>query len=288
MISSNSWILGDSAVQKLGLISSKYREQYKIDKGIQNFTPWYEIKGISSEDLLKLSSSEGLLIQDNSTLQTLKRLASGEKGDFGNLGVSGRDFYIGQVSEETKVQNQDVLTHARELISKSVPWVLGLEGKVLYHVVPINTVEAGLKAGFSTIDMKGVSFFTIPAKRSELDIVDFAIDYVHELGHQSLFMYQMSDKIFVDGHQTPIFSPIKNKERPAILAFHALCAIAFMKYFLVEGLNKNAFSESQSVYAKKKLIEMTEMHSVTLEGIQKSNLELTKLGNLIFEELRAV
>lgn len=288
MISSNSWILGESAVQKLSLISSKYREQYIADKGIEEFTPWYEIKGVSSKNLLKLSSTKDFLIQDNTTLETLKEVARGDKGDFSSLGVNGADFYIGQISEEVRAQNIDILKSSRDLVSRSVPWILGLEGKVLYHIVPIVTAGEGLKAGFSTIDMKGVSFFTMPAKGLDLDIVDFAIDYVHELGHQALFMYQMSDKIFVDGHQAPIFSPIKNKERPAILAFHALCAIAFMKHFLVEGLIRDAFSKSQRAYAKKKLIEMTDMHSVTLEGILESNLEFTKLGKLIFEELRSV
>lgn len=89
-------------------------------------------------------------------------------------------------------------------------------------------------SGFSAHWLKGAVFLSLP-QRHPYTHLELAINLVHELGHQSLMLYQDADAIISpEDFNKPIYSAIRKTFRPSIMSLHALVAIYFMYYFVSE------------------------------------------------------
>lgn len=171
------------------------------------------------------------------------------------------------------------LVEALDLVQDGNTDISGLFAEVIKHVVPINISQlkrhtAGI--GFSTHLAKGSIFLSVPNKKLEL-----AINIAHELGHQCLYIYQTANPIIAQGLDAPVFSYVRKTNRPAIQAFHAIVALAFMVRFLTQITPD---TEDQGHYNQ----ILSSLRSDFVESLSTYNgVKFTEVGQLLYEDLRS-
>ncbi len=112
-----------------------------------------------------------------------------------------------------------------------------------------------------------------------------ALNIAHEIAHQFLQVYQASDLIIQEAFlRKPIFSVIRQVERPAILSFHAMLACIFMTEWTNEALSSNMPNPAQRKWLMDK---HQENMKASLDGVLAfEGVPLTKLGSEILSECR--
>jgi hypothetical protein len=75
---------------------------------------------------------------------------------------------------------------------------------------------------------RGIIFRSLP---DETTICDVGIDLAHQLGHQTLFAWQGIDPILESPLNSPVFSQLRQANRPAIQTCHASFALAYILFF---------------------------------------------------------
>ncbi len=137
--------------------------------------------------------------------------------------------------------------------------------------------------GLSTHDYVGGIFSELPVPFPHEDI-ETAINLSHEIGHQALMVYQRCDRIIHGDLYTPVYSPIRETMRPAIMSIHANVASLYIVHFLEGLLSSKNLTLSQSNYASRRLVENKNKLSLGVSCL--SILNFTPVGKKIISELK--
>lgn len=180
--------------------------------------------------------------------------------------------------------NYDIFKNALLLIYKNNN-TSQLFNELVTTIIPIyikNNAKATTGVGFSSQEHKGAIFLSEPQIPSNQHI-QLAISLAHELGHQSLILYQITDTIIEKNElDEPIYSHARKCNRPAIQAFHACVAISFMSYFL-EGLNIEQFSVPEQKFINNKKHELNKNLKESVNLFLNTNF--TEIGKHLHLEL---
>lgn len=176
------------------------------------------------------------------------------------------------------IQRIDLLnefkTHLLSLIRCIVP-LTPLEGKSLR--------ENG--SGSSVHWFKGAIFLSPPVESPHAHL-ELILNIVHELGHQSLMIYQDSDEIIYNGLNVEVYSSIRKTSRPAIMSFHALVAVYYMLR-LFNNKKENPFWNSLDAHDQEYLFKReSELRNAFVYGAEAlKGVDWTNLGKKLYLEM---
>jgi hypothetical protein len=188
--------------------------------------------------------------------------------------------------------------HAEDLTRESIvwlndlsPWTGQLLKTMISWVIPIyhEKYNRPFRRGFSHLDYLGVIFTTFVERGNqcqELRRSVLAVDLAHELGHQALMLYQLTDKILATPLDTPVYSSVRRTDRPAIFALHACVAAAYMIEVCAAIERSPLSSQIEREFAHNSISELVSHQSVGLESLGKVST-FTQIGQLIFDELNS-
>lgn len=129
--------------------------------------------------------------------------------------------------------------------------------------------------------LKGAVFLSAPVNHPFADL-EFALNIVHELGHQILMVFQDADLIMEDISK-PVYSSIRRTNRPAILSFHALVAVYFMLNFFNNLRNETNLSLVEIDYVDEKIKKLRADFSAGAFALK--DIEFTPIGLLMMTEM---
>jgi HEXXH motif-containing protein len=139
------------------------------------------------------------------------------------------------------------------------------------------------------LDYLGVIFTTFVERAQqseELRRSVLAVDLAHELGHQALMLYQLTDKILATPHDAPVYSSVRRTDRPAIFALHACVAAAYMIETCIAIERSPVSSQAEQEFARNSISEIATHQRVGLDSLRKES-KFTQIGQLIFDELES-
>ena len=269
-----SWFFGNSGLDKIKGINNSFKSKTvkyinsKCNGDSTIYSPW--MSNIENAHFLNdnIRPDEFIVKSNNSLLAISKFYSSPEdlenKISFSHLSED-QYFLLDKSIQIVQEQNNDISVLFKELIK---------------NIVPLK-VEQGdfqdLGIGFSTHFAKGAIFLSIPYLENESPL-QLAINIAHEVGHQSLYIYQTADPIIEDGMSTEVYSYVRKTERPAIQSFHATVALAFMVRFLMQ------VNPVESLYFRKALDGLKRDFVKSLDSYDA--IQFTELGSLLLEDLR--
>ncbi|MBD65033.1 MAG: hypothetical protein CME62_07485 [Halobacteriovoraceae bacterium] len=260
---------------------------HRLKTNYENYQPWMshvnDIDNMRTLSCLKLEKD--FMLDENSikkldeTLsingQNLKRVHAASNGKIGVLTVCDSKF------DDHKAKLEIVLDTIKE---KAPSFYIRLKNLVSQIVLQTSTDEQfSLRTdgtGLSSFNYRRGVFISIPS--SKYWEVELILNLWHECGHQALITLQLIDSLVVDSHFEKIYSVIRKTDRPVILSFHAVVAIAYMVEFLIE--NKKWLSKlSNPTFIEMKI----QTHSQALiDGLEKmKKIRLSSFGNDIYKEL---
>jgi hypothetical protein len=175
----------------------------------------------------------------------------------------------------------DVYPDAVSIIRNAAPVLSYLYDELVDYVVPLG---GGRNRGFSTHLARGAIFRSLPGTDNAYDV---AIDVVHEIGHQTLMVWQSVDPILVSDHAAPVFSQIRQTDRPAIQTYHATVALAFMRYLevvMADSAGMRAAAERRGMAYTRSL-----SHSLGLSitSVRKA-CDVSELGGKLLDEMEVL
>ena len=113
------------------------------------------------------------------------------------------------------------------------------------------------------------------------------LDFLHELGHQTMFIYQLADPIIEHDDETMIYSGVREVNRTPYQALHAAVALTYM--IVTTNL---MLSDAQCVAGVKKLLlqEKNEMQVALRDTVRSllANCNPTSFGQLIVSDIQDV
>ena len=264
------WFFGQAGVSKLKELGNAFKAKTvqlvnsMLNANYKGYSPWMSNLA-HLHDLSSLFVVDDCILQDPSYSEKLEQRYLNSDRD--------KELSLGNMS----AQELDLLNASIELVHSSGDDVSELFSEVVKHVVPINTakLKAQNNIGFSTHLAKGSIFLSVPNTTLPL-----AINIAHELGHQCLYLYQTADPIIAQGLDTPIFSYVRKTHRPAIQAFHASVALAFMVRFLKQIQP----SRGEQSYYQDVLQRLRSDFKRSLD--EYDSVVFTELGQVLYEDMR--
>ena len=182
-----------------------------------------------------------------------------------------------------------LISEAIALLDSLVPWTGKLMKTMISWVIPIyhEKYNRPFRRGFSHLDYLGTIFTTFVERKQqseELRRSVLAVDLAHELGHQALMLYQLTDRILLTPLEAPVYSSVRRTERPAIFALHACVAAAYMIETCVAIERSPITSKIERDFSRNSISELVPHQRVGLESLRKS-AKFTQIGQLILEDL---
>ena len=266
------WFFGKSGADKISELNAAFKAKALelvnsiLDTDYKIYSPWMSnLEHL--HDLSTLFEIDDLILLDQNSSEKLEAHYLTNEND--------KNLSLGDVS----VHELETLNAAVDLVQGDDKDIAELFDEIIKHVVPINTnhlrnKNAGI--GFSTHLAKGSVFLSVPNKKLEL-----AINIAHELGHQCLYIYQTADPIIAQGLDAPVFSYVRKTNRPAIQAFHATVALAFMVRFLTQITPE----EREQKYHNQVLNSLKDDFVKSLNAYD--SVQFTELGQLLYKDLRS-
>lgn len=256
--------------------------EHNLEKVLEGADP-KESLSILQEALNSNSlSTTPKVITSKKTLEELHGVLSKDEYPLGMLGVKHKDLYLAK-----KVNNdviEEVHTGAIKLIQETSPWMYELFCSAIKAFIPIESPYPNRKAGFSSDYAKGFTFYAYPDESSEKNIIETAVDYIHESSHQLTFLINEVDFLIEGDREQAVFSAIKNEERPAILALHGAIALAHMSLF--RSFLKESLKDGND-YSNEQLVHEAEMLDATINALNEK-CSFTPIGESIMKELEYI
>jgi hypothetical protein len=146
--------------------------------------------------------------------------------------------------------------------------------EVVDFVVPL---EQPRPRGWTCHYFRGAVFLGFPQAYSVLDL---ALDYVHEIGHQVLAVFQSVDPLIAGDRFAPVYSEVRRTMRPAIQSLQALSAIAFMTH-LANSVGERHYRHPEFPYSLRAAHEHAIRHL-------RSSCSFTEVGAVIMNDFEAM
>lgn len=177
----------------------------------------------------------------------------------------------------------DLFREGKKLLLASDPHMCRQYLEMIDFVVPI--FSPGKKnRGFSHHLARGIIFRSFP---EEATIWDVGIDLAHELGHQTLFVWQSADAILTSPKDAPVYSFIRKANRPAIQTFHAAVALAYMLSFTRCYADEADCREVAARRGDWYVDTLDKSLRLSLESL-RANCTFTELGDALMQEMEAL
>ena len=266
------WFFGQAGVNKLKELGNAFKAKTLqlvnsvLNTDYKGYSPWMSNLA-HLHDLSSLFEIDDCILQDRSCSEKLEQRYLTNDSD--------KELSLGNMS----AQELELLNKALDTVQEGDTDIAKLFSEVVKHVVPINTGKLKYQSngvGFSTHLAKGSIFLSVPSRKLQL-----AINIVHELGHQCLYLYQTADSIIDRGLDTPVFSYVRKTHRPAIQSFHAMVALAFMVRFLSQVVPER----KEKDYYQQVLQRLRSDFKRSLN--EYDSVVFTELGQVLYEDMRA-
>lgn len=280
MLLQKNLIFGVQGLDNILTIKERYYQKNKSHMGGE-FNPWYKLDPHLSQLPGRINREEKI-INEEGFLSKLANFSLEGNYPLGKLGNCEPQM---SVFENAAVLNQNLISQAQKLISKVtlLPWVKKLSDELIYGIIPLKNTNKEIEGGFSIAKTRGIIYMSIN-EDATLDALEFPINYIHELGHQSLMYYQLVDEIFKCDVNTTIYSGIKKMHRPVHLALHGLCALRFMQLACRELMKDKEYFPHKKLL-KERYDFFEESSKETICSFKRAKIKFTKIGKRIFKEL---
>lgn len=189
--------------------------------------------------------------------------------------------------------SQGYVVNALSLIQKKNPEFLNIYKSINAKTIFLDDVSSSSKKyGFSSPKAPSLIFTSIQSSDyGHVKEFALALDLVHELAHQVIFLYQRYNQIFKNKKKSMIYSPLKKCDRPADLALHGLCALTYMTMFI-----ENYFESQDLSFLEKEIIQdecpyvyaIIDDFFLALSVMLKHRSKLTTFGSEILDEIEYV
>jgi hypothetical protein len=251
--------------------------QKKLGRILSGYTPWLGFVPLTTEiDICLLHANNyarGGLLADRSQLKALCNLFS-QKGKAIIADMPGEASCWFPNDENVS----DYYEAGRNHILNAADSLRLLFQSIVDCVVPLG---GGMNRGFSSHFARGAIFRSLPSTDSEFDI---AFDVVHELGHQTLMVWQSIDPILTSDPAAPVFSQIRRRNRPAIQSFHATAAIAFMRYLELSCPDNAGMRDAGAKRGRQYSESLSKSLSLAITSIRE-NCTVSSVGDKMLAEM---
>lgn len=288
--SAKSWLLGAAALESLSRLTCSFRQAALSQvaplhgQAPSNYLPWMDsFLDHKSTDLIAPHRLEGKLLIDKKIFSAIENVFEKDGNTLGFILPEEKSFRIFREiakSQELIAQYRNGL----DLFFSAGRYWETLFSTLCSFVVPIYSTRPSVRSGgvgFSTLRARGAIFLSPPSDL-EHSHIELAINLSHELGHQSLMIYQGADPILEGDLNTPIYSVIRKTMRPAIWSFHAVVAIAFMVMFISDLMKNASLSNDEQAYLAERLDELRK--SLAEGALTCKKLNFTPVGQRLFNE----
>ena len=274
-----SWLFQNTGNFRIRELADAYHQKTleiinaKLATNYVTYSPW--MSNIEKASLLEpLYTERQLILNDQNNLHRIASIyeMSGCQKALVN-GVSVKSVSIGSFNSEETVFNT-----ALESVKNSDPNLSFQLEYLIQHFVPLATLEGvqEIGVGSSVQDARGAVFLSIPNLQQNSSS-QLSINIAHELGHQALMLYQSADTIIEPDYlDVEVYSHVRRCLRPAIQAFHATVALAYMSKFLLGTKVMTTYLQNQKQNIPKQFKESLDVYQ---------NIRFTQLGKQIFSEL---
>ena len=271
-----NWIFNDSQSAPLFQLSQSIKEKTlfsvndKMGEKFFHYSPF--MCNLDNINILSpLFDIKSLIVNEKSSLEVISKLYSmdGEKS--------------GEV-KPSHINDQDYKVYERAIkLVGTVPSLKVIFSFLIQHIIPIHEkVRQKTGSGSSNILVRGAIFLSVP-KSKELGFIQLAINMAHELGHQCLMVYQVSDRIIEGNLDDLVYSYVRKTKRPIIQSFHASFALLFMVEFLSK-VDRKLLSSKEVEFLE---IQREKMRGDFLASLKEfKNEQFTEFGSVLFGELR--
>jgi hypothetical protein len=194
----------------------------------RRYTPWLCARPVLGHSLLSvelatLAYQKGEVMIDSSYLSNVSRFLEDHADlTLNNLIGTQDDWAILLDPLEERPEMVVELRAARDLMTGGSRYLSTVFRSLAEIIVPLRQPRA---RGWTCQYFRGVVFLGFAPGYPKLDL---AMDLAHELGHQALALFQSADRILASNWDAPVYSEVRQTNRPAIQSLHAVAAIAFM------------------------------------------------------------
>jgi hypothetical protein len=290
----DSWIVGSGGAAKLSRLSENlFQKIQDADaKRTGTFSPHYlpwltcpvRADRIGVRDV---APSEDRILRDEYVLRRLRMTYwASRNAPLGEVSIASKciaiDVHAGK-------RNLQILKSAIDLVATTNDsWKIRFQSLARF-IVPLKTIGKGVRVGgvgFSSEFAKGAIFLSIP-KTEKFPEIELSINLAHEMGHQSLMIFQSGDRIIDGDLGLPVFSGVRKTNRPAIQSFHAMIALVSMVEYALSRLdNPIPLSVDGQRYLRNRLEALLRDLAVAVAGF--TNIPLTRIGQVLYGESRSL
>jgi hypothetical protein len=287
------WIIGQGAVSTCisiaGNFKSKCLKSFNEDfnQNFSHYRPWMSSPHFRRQERMwTMHEKSGILVSNYHYLSCLK--SSIDEATIPVLALNDEEqvLKIFDNISEKRPTSFKVFNAALDMVSNHGGWIGQIYSSIVDEVIPVYGVRYVESSNSCTSHhFLGSPFHAIPIPLTMSPVFDLAVSFSHELGHQILSIYQRSDRIIKSDLLTPVYSGVRGTVRPAIQAFHAAVASAYM----IESCRHviKVLHGVERAYALEVLEEKYQEFLPTIESLENS-VEFTELGEKMFEELLTV
>jgi hypothetical protein len=285
------WLIGKTPSQRVSTLMVKLNEQTIANiEGApghrhQSYAPWMSTPKARAHTMSRQSVDTAL---SRTELANLHAFLKGDSSNLAAIGMCSSEFHVlhdDSRAIEAFYQETDA---ALAFIKDVSPNLAALWDEVVSELIPLepnslNSKVRYLGSGISNHQYRGGIFTHLPIPE-EFRTEELAINLVHELGHQVLMAYQYADPIFECDPATEVYSAIRKVNRPLVMSFHAVVALAFMCEFT--RLAKERAEGKRRSYLEKRHQEITFDLQIGLKALE--HIDFTKFGRRLVQELSAL
>lgn len=264
-----NWLFDDVSINNICLLWESLKKK-KINNW--NSKIFHPMSGLCNSDrLLTTVTPENLLIRSHLALLNSEIVLSRASELLPNI----------EVDLSLTLKNTRKFDICKELLEQLHPRLNRIFESVVEMVIPTrfkSKINEGI--GLSTFEIPGAIFINLDAIP---DIFNLLLSMVHESAHQVLMIYQHGDPIIKGDILTPVFSGIRQMNRPAILAFHAIFAMTYMSELISKSLefNNPLFKKEDQMNI---FVDVLNKIYQTLISLKK-NCEFTDIGGRILNSI---
>jgi hypothetical protein len=292
-----SWLIGPKSTEALSRLWARYRSLYLgqgLETQLQTLT-FQQLRlvslGVNVEQAHAVKALTPSLINDPQLLSAIETTLKD------NAGRSLQKIFVDDISSRILVdaatsapESSQWCNDALKLMAAVVPHHSQLFTQMISLIIPIyhEKYDRPFRRGFSHIDYLGALFTTFVERKAtaaELRRTILAADFSHEMGHQALMLYQLSDEVLLD-HKTPIYSSVRKVSRPAIMALHACVASAYMMEVFEGVLHSDETAAIEKEFSENSLAELCFHQKLGIDSL-KAGASFSEVGQLLLGELEA-
>ncbi|MCC5995699.1 MAG: hypothetical protein JJU18_04940 [Oceanicaulis sp.] len=276
-------LIGDTISEEIIALNYQLRHktltysQSKFRVITPKYTPWLCFSPVVDDmpESLLINSFEhdGRILSDSNKIDVLSKFISGP-GKICLQGLPGeKSDWVPKLHEAP-----DRFQKSVDIIESSSLALKTLYSNIVDVIIPLG---GGRNRGYSTHYARGAIFRSLPSDNNEFDV---AFDIVHELGHQSLMIWQSIDPILASEPDAPVYSQIRKRDRPAIQSLHAAVALAYMLFLKQQSQENKPMIDAAARRGATYSTNLEKSLELAIASI-RDKCDLTDIGHAIVEEM---